>query len=181
MEGSSDELVYSKNALELFTVANEYCLFMARADTYTKEDIISYLQKICPLIYIKGCLIPEIDPSNPDAAERYVTQEEWESLFNTLRNKFRPQDEFWYVDPVGQDTDNPLKGSLAEHFTDIYQDLMDFVLLYQKDSVVAKENALFSVRKSFIERLGYRLVNGLRILHYFIYGEEDQQETPPAV
>ena len=46
--------VYSKTVLEMLTVANEYCLFLEKAEDYDRQDIIMFLQKVCPLIYIKS-------------------------------------------------------------------------------------------------------------------------------
>ncbi|MCD4736296.1 MAG: DUF5063 domain-containing protein, partial [Bacteroidales bacterium] len=138
------------------------------SDNYPKEVICDYLQKITPLLYLKAALIPVIQPANPEITQRFVTQEEWEGLFNTLRQKFGNQDEFWYIDPETMDYDNPEKGSLSEHYTDIYQDMKDFLLLYQQDSIIAKENAIRELHKSYENRLGYRLVNALRAIHNIV-------------
>ncbi|MCD4663901.1 MAG: DUF5063 domain-containing protein [Bacteroidales bacterium] len=160
--------VYSKNVLEMLTVANEFCLFAAKVENYSKSYIINYLQKVSPLLYIKGALLPVINVENPDANERFVTEEEWESLFNEFRNKFKPDDEFWFIDDIGLGGNEPVKGSLAEHLTDIYQDLKDFILLYQKNSVDAKENAVNSLKMTFETHWGYRLVNATKTLHYLV-------------
>ena len=64
MEKNENEItkdpVYSRTVLELLTVANEYCLFLEKAEGYDRLDILLFLQKICPLIYIKASLLPDI-------------------------------------------------------------------------------------------------------------------------
>ena len=60
---------FSRQVLEMLTVANEFCLFLEKADEYSKEFILSYLQKVCPLIYIKASLMPEVIVEEDDAAE----------------------------------------------------------------------------------------------------------------
>ncbi len=170
-----DHPVYSKNVLEMLTVANDYCLFMAKVEGYSKSYFMSYLQKICPLLYIKGALLPVIEVRNPEANERFVAEEEWESLFNELRNKFSKDDEFWYIDNSKQEDNEPVKGSLAEHFTDLYQDLKDFILLYQKNSLDAKENAVSEIKQLFETHWGYKLVNAHKTLHYLVMRDINKQ------
>ena len=50
---TTEEPAISRNVIEMITVANEYCLFLEGIEKYTKDDIISYFQKICPLLYLK--------------------------------------------------------------------------------------------------------------------------------
>ncbi len=163
-----DHLVYSKNVLEMLTVANDYCLAMAKISFNSKSALLDYLQKICPLLYIKAALLPDIAVQNPDADERFVTGEEWENLFNELRKILKNDDEFWFVDTHETNTPKPKKGSLAECLTDIYQDLKDFIDLYQKNSLDAKENAVNSLKNLFETRMGYALVNAHQALHYLL-------------
>src|SRR5210317_318155 len=89
---------HKKQVIELLTVANEYCMFIEKSYDYSKDDIYEYVNKIAPLLYLKGSLIPELVSENPEGYERYVTAEVWENIFNELRNKFGRQDEFWFID-----------------------------------------------------------------------------------
>jgi len=164
-----DEAVYSKNVLEMLTLANEYTLFIEKAEEYAKEDILDYMQKIFPIMYLKACLLPVLEPSNEEAKERYVTEELWENIFNILRNKFQNDDEYWYLDNSDISETDPIKASLADNLSDIYQDLKDFVILYQKNSRDAKENAIYQCKQLFEKHWGYRIVNALKYLHYRKY------------
>jgi hypothetical protein len=176
MNDISDHPVYSKNVLELLTVANDYCITMSKIDTTKKSWLINYLQKICPLLYLKASLITSLEVQNPDANERFLTQEEWEFLFNQLRKKFADEDEFWYIDQTASHHD-PVRGSMAECLTDIYQELKDFITLYQKNTLDAKENAVHEVKESFERRWGYSLVNVHKIIHHLIMNTRLTEET----
>ncbi|NOX48236.1 MAG: DUF5063 domain-containing protein, partial [Chlorobi bacterium] len=90
--------VYSKNVLEMLMVANDYCTFMAKAETYSKQQLFDYLLKVAPLLYVKGSLLPNITVQNQDALEKFLPEEEWETLFNVLRKVFDKDDEFWFID-----------------------------------------------------------------------------------
>jgi hypothetical protein len=176
MNDISEHPVYSKNVLEFITVANDYCLTLAKIDTTKKAWLMNYLQKICPLLYLKASLIPMIEVQNPEANERFFTQEEWEYLFNQLRIKLTDDDEFWFIDQSASHID-PVKGSIAECLTDIYQDLKDFITLYQKNSLDAKENAVFEVRDSFEKRWGFYLVNLHKTIHYLMMTTRQSDES----
>lgn len=167
---------FSKSILEMLTVTNDFCMTMAKIESKPKSEVIEYLIKVSPLLYIKGVLMDNIEVANPDANERFVTEEEWESLFNNLRNKFGKDDEFWFVDNTENHND-PVKGSLAEHYTDIYQDLQDFLVLYQKNSMDAKENAVSELKNSFLSNWGYRLVTAHKTLHHLSLKTE---KDPPG-
>lgn len=168
-----NDTVYSRKVLEMLTIANEYCLFLEKAEDYSVEELLNFLQKISPLIYLKSALLPDIEVADEDAVEHYVTEEQWESMFNILFNKFGDNDQFFFVDHQEKSHNDPVKGSLAESFTDIYQDLKDFLLLYQKPLKSFKENAVKECKRLFETRYGYRLINAQSAIHCIQYPEEN--------
>jgi hypothetical protein len=176
MSETGKENYSQKNVLEFYTVANELCLFLEKSDEYRKEEIIEYWHKICPLIYLKGSLLPVISVTNPEANERYVTEEQWEYLFNTLREKLGKDDEFWFINERRFIDDEIDKGSLAEHFADIYQDLKDFLMLYRKESHDAKENAVQSCRMLFEMNWGMKLIRCMKAIHYYLHPDSFEEE-----
>jgi len=167
------EPVYTKRVIEMLTVANEYCLFLDKAEDYSKEDILEYLQKLIPLIYLKASLLPDISVTDESAAEHFVTEEQWENLFNALRIKLGDQDIYYVTDPDRTTDDEPERASISENLADIYQDMKDFVLLYQKPLKISKENAVFDCKHLFKTRTGFRMVNLLRAIHYLLFSATD--------
>ncbi len=149
---------------------------MSKTGNTAKPALFDYLQKVCPLLYVKASLLPDIEVQNTDANERFVTEEEWESLFNDLRNKFAKDDEFYYIDNSTKNNDT-VKASLAESFTDIYHELKDFLLLYQKNSIDAKENAVLNIKQTFENSWGFSLVNAHKVLHYIIMTRKPQNDS----
>lgn len=172
---TGDDPLYSRKVLEMLTVANEYCLFLEKAEDYTREELLSFLQKIAPLIYLKSVLLPEIEVVDETAIEHYVNEEQWENLFNLLYNKFGEKDQFYFVDLHEKSHNDPVKGSLAECFTDIYQDLKDFVLLYQNPLRSFKENAVNECKRLFETRYGYRLINAQSAIHCIQFPDGDTE------
>lgn len=175
MEKIPDHPVYSRNVLEVLTVINDFVETFKKAETIKKQKLIEYLTKVGPLLYLKGALVPEVKVSDPEKNERFFTEEEWELLFNTLRKTFGKDDHFWFLDP--DNPGDPIKASLADHITDIYQDLYDFLTLYQKSSLAAKENAVFELRRLFISNWGSKLATIQPHLHHLSYYAAPQQQA----
>jgi len=165
MENPQNDPVYSRQVLELLTVANEYCMFAEKADEYSKNDIVNYFRHILPLLYIKGSVLKPIAAEDPDDAERFLTEESWELIFNTLRNKLYPDDSFWTFQEIGASNTDVIKASLAECLADIYQDLKDFVMLYQKNRHSSRENAVAEISRLFRDHYGEIITKALPALH----------------
>ena|ERR1039457_2876884 len=168
--------IYSKNVLEMYTVANEYCLFMEKAGDLSKNNFMAYLQKICPLIYIKAALLPDVEVTDEEGLEHFVTEEQWEELFNIIHLKLGEDDLYYFIDHHETSHQDAVKASLAENLTDIYQDLKDFLLLYGKPLKASRENAIYDCKRLFGTRFGYRLVNAHSALHYLLFREGEMGE-----
>ena len=153
----------------MLTLSNDFCLFIEKADEAPKQALLTYLQRVLPLIYLKSALIPDIETGDEDAVEHYVTEEVYEDIFNTLRSQLGADDEFLYLDPIEHSPTDPVKGSIAENIADIYQDLKDFVLLYQKPLTPFKENAVRECRRLFGEHYGFRITAALTAIHNLLY------------
>ena len=170
------EPVYSQHVLELIRVGHEYCLFIEQTDQHTAEELIAFVHKLFPMLYMKGLFLPTIEIAQEETAERYVTEEEWQSVFNNLRNILSEKDLFWTIDPEITGGNEAVKLSLAENLTDIYQDLKDFIMQYQKNSRAAKEIAVNECKSWFTGRWGKRITEATHYLHYLVYrpGEPDR-------
>jgi hypothetical protein len=164
--GPYNEPESSITVLEFLRVAHEYCLFVENASEKSKSDHHDFYLKIGPLLYLKGKLLPIIDPEYPEASERFVTEEEWQEIFNAFRAIFSEDDEFYTVNYEESNEFEAVKASLSENFTDIYQDLKDFVLLYQKNSQAARQNAVHDCRALFETRWGPKMLSNLRFIHF---------------
>jgi hypothetical protein len=156
----------SLNVLEFLRVAHEYCHFIEISGEKERLEIYNFLIKIIPLVYLKGKLMPDIQPDYPESSERYVTEEEWQEIFNTYRAVFGQEDEYYHVGYEDYNEYEAVKASLAENLTDSYQDLKDFILLYQKNSQAARQNAVHDCITLLEKRWGPKLLSALRYLHY---------------
>jgi len=172
----SKELIYSKQVMEMLTVANEYCLYIDECKTQTLENLMIYLSRILPLMYLKGSLLPDVVPSDESANERFVSEEHWENVYNAVNSLTGDLDHYWYIPFPAEKIPHPERGSLADNVSDIYQDMKDFILLYQKPHKTAKENAVAECRKLFHEHWGPSLLSATYTLHKIQYAGDTEAE-----
>ena len=165
--------VYSRSVIEFVAVANEFCKYLERSDELKGDELLKILQRILPLMYIKASLLPELQPFFEDGNEKFVTEEQWERLHAALNGKFGTADDYQEVfDLNAADAGGAIVASISENMTDIYQDIKDFLLLYQTGSSEVMNDAVWECRLSFENHWGQKLVNSLRAIHSFIYSGE---------
>lgn len=156
--------IYNKNIIEIYTVAVEFCAFTESLNARSKEEIFQFYVKILPLLYLKGTLMPEIDNDENYPSERFVNEEDWSNVFETLKQKLGFQDVFSSTDDEGIEF-NVIDMSISENIADIYQDMKDFVILYSKSMTYQKSNSVADLRNLFISHWGIRICRLLSPLH----------------
>ena len=168
--------IKSTAVLEMIRVAHEFNIFSEDIAKKETKDIIGFYQKVLPLMYIKAALLPEIEVSDPSANERYVAEEHWERIYVSLKEKFGKADEYWELD----ENNDSIKVSLSEKMADVYQDTKDFVVLFQKNQMAAKENAVFEMHRLFKVHWGPRSLSVLNQLHTALYQADIDKENELA-
>ncbi len=177
MAYDKEALVYSGQVIEFVAVANELCNFLEQAGGFSRPDFADKSRKILPLLYYKAALLPVTEAVFEDGTEKFVTEEDWHTVHDTILNKLgRFNDYQEVIDPVLRDTDDSVGGSIAENLADIYQDLKDFVLLYRMGTVDLMNDALWECTQHFDQDWGQKLLNSLRALHNLIHGDENLEE-----
>lgn len=169
MEEPNNKTIYSNHVFEMLTVANEYCMFVEKAEDYTKKDIMEYMHKILPMLYLKGILMPSVTVQDAGANEKYVNEMQWERVFHNLKDRLQADDDYWIVRNTGLNEYEPQPASLSDNLADIYQDMKDFVMLYQRNSEEAKENAVSDAKNLFQNHWGERALRASNRLHELMF------------
>jgi hypothetical protein len=173
MDSNSDP-VYSRNVVEFVAVANEFCKYTEHASELKGDEILKIMQRILPLMYLKASLLPQLDPFFEDGNEKFVTESDWNSVNDILREKFGTANDYLEVfDEKINETEGPVVSSISENMADIYQDMKDFLLLYQTGTGEVMNDAVWECRMNFESFWGQKLVNTLRAIHKFIYSGEE--------
>jgi hypothetical protein len=177
MDKNSDP-VYSRNVIEFVAVANEFCKYTEHASELKGDELLKILQRILPLMYLKASLLPQMNPYFEDGNEKFVTEPDWIIIHETLREKFGTADDYLEVfDEKIIDTEGPVLSSISENMADIYQDIKDFLLLYQTGTVEVMNDGIWECRMNFENFWGQKLVNAMRAIHKFIYSGEEIEKV----
>jgi len=170
---SNTEIIVSKKVLEMITVANEYCLFVEKINHYEKNEVMLYLSRIAPLLYIKGSLLPDIEVTDTDANERFVTEEQWLSIYKETKELFKKDNSYSDNYSIRPFDNEYVQQEVSENIADIYQDLKDFVMLYQKEGYATKENAVFSCSYLFKNHWGKKVISLMKAMHFYLFDNDN--------
>jgi hypothetical protein len=125
-------------------------------------------------MYIKASLLPELQPVFEDGNEKFVTESDWNRIHTILKEKLGSADAYVEVmDLRASVTEPEIAASISEDLTDIYQDIKDFLLLYQTGTSEVMNDAVWECKLNFENIWGQKLVNSLRAIHKFIYSGEE--------
>mgnify|MGYP002643111049 FL=1 len=174
------QTIFDKNVIEFVTVAAEFCAFLERAESMKRSTFVDTSLKILPLLYLKASMLPKCETIGDEAPETYVTEEVYEILRINLAGLMGDKDD--YLDVFVQDmvySDQPIKKSISEDLADIYQDIKDFIFVFQLGLNETMNDSLAICQENFRLHWGQKLVNTLRALHEVKYaqGEDEEEET----
>ena len=181
--GKESQVIFDRNVIEFVTVAAEFCKYMAQAEGTRRPTFVDTTRKILPLLYLKATLLPTCETMGEDLPEHYVTEETYEVLRMTLAGILGEKDD--YLDVFVEDmkySDQPITRYISEDLADIYQDIKDFIFVFQLGLNETMHDALAICQENFRLYWGQKLVNTLRALHEARYaqGESEEDESPEA-
>jgi len=174
MEDHLKEIVYSRDSIEFVTVAVQYCAYLENFTETTESELTDRLTKILPLLYLKASLVPETDSVNEEEPEISVTETDYNYISSKLYNIFLNNDT--YLEVFLQDmkySETPIAASISEDLADIYQDLKNFVTIFERGITENMNDALYVCLENFRIYWGQKLVNVLRALHAIKYSSID--------
>lgn len=174
------QVIFDRNAVEFVTVAAEFCKFLEQAEGVKRSTFVDTSLKILPLLYLKASMLPECETIGDEAPETFVTEETYEILRMNLANILAEKDD--YLDVFVSDmkySDQPITRNISEDLTDIYQDIKDFIFVFQLGFNETMNDSLAICQENFRLHWGQKLVNTLRALHEVKYaqGEDEEEET----
>lgn len=169
MEENQD-IVFMRNTVEFVTVAAEFCTYIERAGEHNRKDFVDTLLKILPLLYLKVQMLPEDERTNEEPLEEFVAEDSYEVLRITIADLLADKDTYLevFVEEMKY-SDTPITKNISEDLADIYQDIKNFVCLFQVGINETMHNAIIDCKENFSQYWGQRLVNTLRALHDIAY------------
>ena len=171
------QVIFDRNVVEFVTVAAEFCKFLEQAEGTKRSVFVDTSLKILPLLYLKTSLLPECETIGDEAPETYVTEETYEVLRMNIAGILAEKDD--YLDVFVSDmkySDQPITKYISEDLADIYQDIKDFIFVFQLGLNETMNDSLAICQENFRLYWGQKLVNTLRALHDVKYNQPDEEE-----
>ena len=172
------ELIFERNVVEFVTVAAEFCKFLEQAETTPRNAFVDTSLKILPLLYLKAEMLPACERMGEDNLETFVTEDAYEVLRINIAGIMAEKDD--YLDVFVSEmkySDQPIRKFISEELADIYQDIRDFIFVFQLGLNETMHDALAVCQENFKLYWGQKLVNALRALHDAKYnGNNDDKE-----
>ena len=178
--------IFNKNVIEFVTVASEFCAFLERAEQMKREEFIDKIIKLLPLLYLKASLLPPCEAIGEEQPERYVTEDIYEIVRMNIATLMGEKDD--YLDVFVEDmkySDQPIRKNISEDLADIYQDIKDFIFVFQLGFNETMNDSLAICQENFGYFWGQKLVNTLRALHDVKYNQAatapEEDECSPEI
>ncbi len=171
------QVIFDRNVVEFVTVAAEFCKFLEQAEAMKRTTFVDTSLKILPLLYLKAAMLPKCEIIGDEVPESYVTEETYEILRMNLAGLLADKDD--YLDVFVSDmkySDQPIKKNISEDLADIYQDIKDFIFVFQLGLNETMNDSLATCQENFALYWGQKLVNTLRALHDVKYNQPDDEE-----
>ncbi|MDR1672220.1 MAG: DUF5063 domain-containing protein [Bacteroidales bacterium] len=134
------------------------------------EHFWSVQLKMLSDIYRGMLVLPEIETRYSSDVDKFVTEKAYNKVLAGLTAYIGALDKF--PDFTDMNTAGVMKAteaSLSEMLTDIYQELKDFVLLYETETLENMNDAIAECEDSFGRYWGVKLLSALRIIHVNLY------------
>ena len=180
--GKESQVIFDRDVVEFVTVAAEFCKYLEQAEGKHRTTFVDTTLKILPLLYLKATLLPPCETLGDDLPEHYVTEETYEVLRMTLAGILAEKDA--YLDVFMEDmkySDQPITRYISEDLADIYQDIKDFIFVFQLGLNETMHDALAICQENFRLYWGQKLVNTLRALHEARYLPSDEEEEEEEI
>ena len=171
------QVIFDRNVVEFVTVAAEFCKFLEQAEGMKRATFVDTSLKILPLLYLKASMMPKCEMMGEDMPENFVTEETYEIVRMNLAGILAEKDD--YLDVFVSDmkySDQPITRYISEDLADIYQDIKDFIFVFQLGLNETMHDALARCEENFGLYWGQKLVNTLRALHDVKYSQPDDEE-----
>lgn len=179
---NNHQVIFSRDVVEFVTVAAELCAYLERAESAKQSSFVDTTLKILPLLYLKASLLPECEMVGDEAPETYVTEEIYELMRMNVAYVLREKDDYLEVFlPEMAYSDTPIKKCISEDLADIYQDLKDFIFVFQLGYNETMHDSLAICKEHFALYWGQKLVNTLRALHDVKYNADNKDKAEDEI
>lgn len=174
----SEEELYGDEVLGFVRTAAEFCSTIEQTEKINLVEFVDRIHKYLPKLYYEASSLPELDSQFEDLGQKFVTEQDYEIIRTKLLSKLGQYDGYEEVfDEARIEYEDSVGESISEDLSDIYQDVKDFVMLFELGTNEVMYEALWECKQSFQSYWGQKLTNVLRPLHNLRYSDEELEEN----
>lgn len=156
------------NTLAFIALANEFCHAVETAQQTTPAEFVNSMLRLLPRIYITAS---DIKTSDTDNGEIYMADALTEYCYEEIRTSIETvlggEDTFLEVQEEDMKySEIPIGASIAEHISDIFQILYNFLETVRDASENLVESALTAVKEDFETYWSQKLCNVMKPLNH---------------
>lgn len=173
----NENVVYSSGVIDFVATAVDFCSFLENDSYPSRLEFLEKILKILPVLYFRASLLPENELIGDEETESFVKEEDYSRVVALISNLMGEEDV--YLDVFIEDmkySDTPISSFVSEDIADIYQDVRNFITIYQYNLSDQMNNALFMCRENFRIYWGQKLVNVIRPLHSLFYAVNELED-----
>jgi hypothetical protein len=157
---------------EFVALAGDYCELLEHASKKRTGELFGDLQQMLPLLYMKAAGLPKPKYCYEEEPATFVKEDDYARIHDALQQKFELFNGITGMSPGTLPNQHELISfRMAESFADLYEELKNFVKLYEVGIPQSVNDAVWICRKSFEHNLGNKIIECLKSLHTLIYNK----------
>ena len=157
---------------EFIKLCRRYFEYLDKMPDKKISDFWLVQLSMLPEIYAGVYRLPQIEARYSSDVEKFVTEREYNRIFINLVSFIGALDKFSdFSDLSHPGTMKVINVSLSEMLTDIYQELKDFVMLYETGTLENMNDAIADCFDTFGQFWGVKLLTATRIIHVNLFHE----------
>lgn len=150
-----------EEVVNFYNIAKTYCIW-AEGESEEADELYTAM-KLVSSLYQQALILPSADPDDDEIEVIKITKSETINIYQRFGSlPFQYYQEIFH--PVSEQTEDPVIGDLADDLMDIYIDLKEGVLLYEKNKPT---NAVFQWTTTFGFHWGRHAVSALKAMHCY--------------
>jgi len=165
-----DKIIQADSFVEFLKSVRDFCDFIENGKTENYASFLRLTQTHLQSLYFGGQKLQVVDLNYNSDFEKPMTKTQLDNILTNLADRLQNRF-YWHVfDPTKEDDTEPVCGDLLDDLGDIYKDLKNSLLLFDKGTPAEIENAVWTFKWSFDNHWGDHCINATYALHYFIQG-----------
>jgi len=165
-----DELIQADNFGDFLKSVRNFCDFIENDKTENYVTFLRLTQTHLQSLYFGVQKLEFVELNYNSDFEDTMTKTQLEKVLTNLADRLHNRF-YWHVfDPTKEDDTEPVCGDLLDDLGDIYKDLKNSLLLFDKGTPAEIESAVWTFKWSFDNHWGDHCTNATYALHYFTQG-----------